>query len=329
MGNHALRNDNECQNCGYTVEVAYCSKCGQKNTETRQPFHYLITHFLEDFTHYDGAFWKTIKYLLFRPAKLTKEYLMGHRQRYVPPIKLYIFISFVTFLLLNLARKPQMNLDADFDNKQLTIGSSNEKAAKQTGKTAQNDTVANPEEKFSSVAELEHFQKNSPEEKKLDKLDYSLYKSLLQLKEGKTNEDALVEKMYHTVPKALFIYMPVFAFWLWLFHNKKRWYFFDHGIFTLHYFSLLLLLNCIFTFIGLGLRYIFTGENDSNIITFLLTLIYCIYAFFYFFRSHSRMYGEKKWVSRLKSSIFLLINFALIIIGIIFIVMKWFKLLFY
>ncbi|MUH01775.1 DUF3667 domain-containing protein [Scytonema sp. UIC 10036] len=30
---------------------------------------------MEDFTHYDGQFWKTIKYLLFRPGKLTKEYL--------------------------------------------------------------------------------------------------------------------------------------------------------------------------------------------------------------------------------------------------------------
>jgi hypothetical protein len=24
--------------------------------------------------------------------------------------------------------------------------------------------------------------------------------------------------------------MPIFFFSLWLFHNKKRWYYFDHGI---------------------------------------------------------------------------------------------------
>src|SRR5690606_28206355 len=67
--------------------------------ETRQSFGHLVAHFAEDFTHYDSGFWKTIKHLLFRPARLTKEYLMGKRQEYVPPVKLYIFISFITFLL--------------------------------------------------------------------------------------------------------------------------------------------------------------------------------------------------------------------------------------
>jgi hypothetical protein len=99
MSSH-LRANKECLNCGYTVDRAYCSNCGQKNTETRQPFLHLFAHFIEDLTHYDGAFWKTIKHLLFRPARLTKEYLQGKRQTYVPPVKLYIFISFVTFFTI-------------------------------------------------------------------------------------------------------------------------------------------------------------------------------------------------------------------------------------
>jgi hypothetical protein len=54
------------------------------------------------------------------------------------------------------------------------------------------------------------------------------------------------EKAYdffiHNIPKALFFYMPIFAFVLWLFHyNKKKYYYFDSGIFTLHFFSIVLL----------------------------------------------------------------------------------------
>ena len=99
MGNHKLRQDTECQNCGQEVTQKYCPNCGQANTETRQSFVHLAGHVVEDLVHYDGAFWKTIKYLLFRPARLTKEYIAGRRISYVPPVKLYIFISFIAFFL--------------------------------------------------------------------------------------------------------------------------------------------------------------------------------------------------------------------------------------
>ncbi|WP_228372498.1 DUF3667 domain-containing protein [Chryseobacterium daeguense] len=75
MSHGKLREEKDCLNCGHLVEERFCPHCGQENTQTRQPFHYLFTHFVEDFTHYDGQFWKTMKYLLFRPGKLTKEYL--------------------------------------------------------------------------------------------------------------------------------------------------------------------------------------------------------------------------------------------------------------
>ena len=82
--------------------VVLLSACGQENAESRKSFHYLFTHFVEDFTHYDNAFWKTIQYLLFRPSRLTREYLSGKRKKYVAPVKLYIFISFITFLMISL-----------------------------------------------------------------------------------------------------------------------------------------------------------------------------------------------------------------------------------
>nr|WP_255578221.1 DUF3667 domain-containing protein [Chitinophaga sp. sic0106] len=40
----------------------------------------------------------TLKYLMIRPGFLTREYMAGRRVRYVNPIKLYVFVSFVFFL---------------------------------------------------------------------------------------------------------------------------------------------------------------------------------------------------------------------------------------
>ena len=295
MGKHILRDDKECANCGYTVDLAYCSKCGQQNTETRQSFHHLITHFVEDLTHYDGAFWKTIKFLLFRPAKLTKEYLEGHRQRYVPPVKLYIFISFITFFFLSLfasALSGNTEKTQKFTEKELSVN------------------------RYRSVTQLDSVQRSLPEIEKMGALEYRLTKKMLELGREGISLPQLLEALIHTAPKVLFIYMPIFAFWLWLIHGKKRWYFFDHGIFTLHFFSFLLLLYCINVFMPLLISYI--SKPVADIVSSLLGLLFTCYSIFYFFRAHSHMYGERKIISRLKGFLLFIINLVCITAAITF-----------
>lgn len=314
MGHDHLRNDNECQNCGFRVEVEYCSKCGQKNTETRQSFTHLVGHFAEDLTHYDGAFWKTIKYLLFRPAKLTKEYLEGHRMRYVPPVKLYIFISFVTFLLIGLLSDKEYKKDGEFglfkiENKT----TSEEKDPKK--RELINENVGR---EYTSLKEMDSIEKTLPEALRLNYLSYITYKTIFKATEiekekGKEKEKIFLEAFTHLLPKVLFIYMPIFAFWLWLFHGKKRWYFFDHGIFTLHYFSFLLLLIAIIKIITWLLSFVFNETVHSSIYIILISLLF-LYSLFYFFRSHRIMYNEKRSISRLKCSIIFIINSILIAI---------------
>lgn len=294
MSTH-LRDDNECQNCGYTVDVAYCSKCGQKNTETRQPFHHLFTHFIEDLVHYDGAFWKTIKHLLLRPARLTKEYLEGKRQTYVAPVKLYIFISFVTFFLFAL-----------FSNNDEDTGNNS------TPATVDKEVIIEPVHidmtlegrHFGSIKELQEYL-NSDEEN-FNFFTYWTAKVILKMAVKNTDPRDIGKEYLHLLPKVLFLYLPIFAFWLWLFHGKKRWYFFDHGIFTLHYFSFLLLLISVFSIL---LWLLFFSQSDyADYIASTLTILFLIYSFLYFFMAHKRMYGEKRWISVSKGIILFCIN---------------------
>lgn len=297
MSNHKLREDTICQNCHYTVDRAYCSNCGQKNTETRQSFLHLITHFAEDFTHYDGAFWKTIKHLFFWPAKLTKEYLEGKRQTYVPPVKLYIFISFVTFFLIAVLDK---------DDK----GHHNISPSSVPVKTEIefNDRIFESYDDFKNYLESE-------EAKGLGAVEYWAAKALLIANDRNLDGDKFVEAYFHMLPKVLFIYMPVFAFWLWLFHGKKKWYFFDHGIFTLHYFAFLLLSISI-TEIVMFIVSSISKSIEDNVMYFIVVLL-GIYWVFYFFRAHSRMYGERKLISRLKSFFLFCINLICIVMALI------------
>jgi len=79
MSHGKLRESQKCENCGSYVSERHCPTCGQENIETRQPFYYLITHFIEDLVHYDYSFWQTIKKLFLKPGQLTIEYLSGKR----------------------------------------------------------------------------------------------------------------------------------------------------------------------------------------------------------------------------------------------------------
>ncbi len=110
MSHSPIRNDKTCLNCRHVVQERYCPNCGQENTESRKTFHHLFIHFFEDLTHYENAFWRTIKNLLFKPAALTKEYLSGKRLSYLAPVRLYIFISFITFFLLTAVPNTDYNL---------------------------------------------------------------------------------------------------------------------------------------------------------------------------------------------------------------------------
>lgn len=316
MGHDKLRTDTECQNCGHEVLQVYCPHCGQKNTETRQSFAHLITHFAEDLTHYDSAFWKTIKFLVFRPAKLTIEYLEGKRLKYVPPVKLYIFISFITFLILSFisgSHEHEHQHIASNEHETYHTG----KSAPATPQTQEGELVKgdfsvqlNDNTKIHTLQQLDSIKAAHPEE--ISSFQYWIYKKLLLLKGKQISTEKVFEALLHVLPKVLFLYMPLFAFWLWLFHGKKRWLFFDHGIFTLHYFSLLLLLSLCNSIIMKTLSW-FGDAGWTDVTALIFTVLFFIYPVFYFFRAHSKMYGESKIISRVKATALFLINFTCIL----------------
>ena len=96
---HHLRKEKNCLNCGTEVTDRFCSHCGQENLETKESFGHLVGHFFADVTHYDSKFFTTIKDLLFKPGFLTRQYFAGRRTKYLNPLRMYFFISFIFFLV--------------------------------------------------------------------------------------------------------------------------------------------------------------------------------------------------------------------------------------
>lgn len=111
MSHFKERKEKNCLNCNAVVYGRYCHLCSQENVEPKETFGHLVTHFIYDITHFDGKFFSSVKYLLFRPAFLSKEYIRGKRMSYLNPIKMYVFVSAFFFLFFFTVVKPVINVN--------------------------------------------------------------------------------------------------------------------------------------------------------------------------------------------------------------------------
>ena len=96
------RKSTTCLNCKKKLrpEDNYCPNCGQENNTLKIPVKHLVFEIFEDFFHFDAKIWNTIKASFSKPGRITIDYLEGKRVSYVPPVKFYVFVSFIFFLLL-------------------------------------------------------------------------------------------------------------------------------------------------------------------------------------------------------------------------------------
>lgn len=296
MSHQKVRTDNTCQNCGKYVSKRYCSHCGQENIEIRYSFPGLAHHFAADLFHYDSSIWLTIRYLLTSPGKLAKEYVSGRRKAYVDPIKLYIFISFVTFFSLGiLSTYKKIDISEKSNAVELSVSATD----KNTGKPI--SFTVNNFEQLDSI-------NNSPN---ITLNEYYTVKYLLKAVGNASNNhkrEQVKEFTTHNLPKVLFIYMPIFAFWLWIFHYKQKRFYSDSGIFTLYFFSFILLLS---TF-NIIINYILEKTGFQVSVNEYILLFSIIYIIWYFFKAHLYFFEEKKSTSYIKSAIISIIGIILI-----------------
>lgn len=92
-----------CRNCGYVLgepRPKFCAACGQDTSPKPPTVGEFIQHLGGNYVAMEGALWRTLALLLFRPGRLTQEYLAGRKRRFVLPVRLYLTISVLTLLLM-------------------------------------------------------------------------------------------------------------------------------------------------------------------------------------------------------------------------------------
>jgi hypothetical protein len=316
VSRHHLRHDRTCLNCGTSVEQRFCTHCGQENLEPKETVGHLVKHFFEDVTHFDSKLFLTIKDLIFRPGFLTREYVAGRRMSYLNPIRMYIFISAMCFLAI-FAGKHEHKEEDETDQQAVNTYRqhlADSLRATNPGLAARIDTVKEKskdeslslkmgggnviidmtEYKYNNIHEFDSVQATLPDSAK-DKgvMGWILRHNIKEkAKHGRAKMHIEVD-ISHDIPKLMFILLPLFALYVSWFYSKKKYYYVNHAIFSVHYHSFVFLL---FLVSALLVR-IIPGDWIDVILIVVATLL----SFIYLVAALHGMYGQSFWRCILKA----------------------------
>jgi hypothetical protein len=92
----------QCASCGETLTGRYCHRCGQKQfTKHDLSLKEVFEELVHEILHVDSKIFRTFRYLVTRPGFLTAEYLAGRTNFYIKPLRIYLTISVLSFLILS------------------------------------------------------------------------------------------------------------------------------------------------------------------------------------------------------------------------------------
>ncbi len=94
-----------CENCGAALAGPYCAQCGQPGVDYRRSFGSLMADAADAFFNFDARFFQSFGLLLFKPWRLTNEFVEGKRARHVHPLRVYLIASVLFFLVINFLAK--------------------------------------------------------------------------------------------------------------------------------------------------------------------------------------------------------------------------------
>lgn len=87
-----------CANCDTALQGPYCHACGQLAEDFERSIGSLLVEAFENLFHADGRLPRTLRALVLHPARLTRDYLAGKRAYQMPPLRLFLVVIVVFFL---------------------------------------------------------------------------------------------------------------------------------------------------------------------------------------------------------------------------------------
>jgi hypothetical protein len=200
-----------CLNCGTLLNGPFCAECGQRDIPPYPSARELVVDAVSELSGWDGRIATSVRTLLLRPGKLTREFLEGRRARYISPLRLYLMASLAYFVLA--ATAPDVRLDS---GKTLFLGL-------RVSTTVANDSAASRPERVGAAARSA-----------MESQQIASAPPLMQpfLRKSVDDPAGFRAGIFAAVPRMMFVLLPVFAGILALFYRGRKYP--EHLYFAIH-----------------------------------------------------------------------------------------------
>ena len=189
-----------CLNCGAALTGRYCANCSQAADVHVPSTRELLHEAVEGITHSDSRLWTTLRLLWFVPGKLSQEFIAGRRAAYLPPFRLYLVLSIIFFLVASVS--PMRAQFVRFDNPRAGATSTPPDCASLKLTLYGRDYGPRLQHACSEIA--------------------------------RDDGANLLHVGISTMPKAMFIFLPLVAFLHMLLYWRPRHRYAEHLVFFLH-----------------------------------------------------------------------------------------------
>lgn len=292
-----------CLNCETPLHIEsdnFCPNCGQLNNTKKETAFGLVKELVEEFLHLDAKVFQSLKPLLFNPGFLTVDYINGRRARYFHPVRMFLTISVIMFIVGGLTGGEDEGVkknnsasalaDGDIQKKEVDSVYMFDTEKQKLEKVP--DTSTNENDITWSFGEVQVVTDSL--QKYLDagivdpkalmdtfKVEKTFVNTIFfhqMVKTQLAGKTKLIDYYKHKLPWLLFSLMPVFAFVLYLFYIRRKIFFVDHLIHAFHLHSA--------TFVIIAL------ENVLSVIFPFDTGFIYLYIPIYYFISLKKVYKQ-------------------------------------
>jgi Protein of unknown function (DUF3667) len=217
-GRHGSPFGTPCANCATPLQGPWCHACGQSGEDFHRSIFRLCGEVVEGLLHMDGRLWRTLPDLMLRPGRLTRAYLEGHRAPQIPPLRLFLVVLLMIFLVGGLTSHHKALI--------VQSGSAGTKVSAKSFSQLTPQERANLAEKFRAGSSRLDFDAES--KPYADWLRERIVRSL-------KDPERFYLILQEWAERFAFLMLPISALLLSIvFVFQRRFYLFDHTIFSLH-----------------------------------------------------------------------------------------------
>lgn len=226
-----------CPNCGNERSSGFCAQCGQNDRDCIRSLPSLVSEIARETFELDSRTFRTLKLLIVRPGELSAEFSRNRRASYSSPVRLYLFFSLLFFFVLSVTTPTVKNGEED------PVVRIHTEEAKSVDFTALNAALSpQRREKVDEILSRDILPGSQP-------IAYLLARWADHRQEALTDVERFYlsqgvdwlhnpwlagERLENNLPISMFFMLPVFALLLALFYRKKRRFYVEHFVFSIH-----------------------------------------------------------------------------------------------